>query len=60
MEKQPDAESDQQPEEAPSEYAVDDDESTELREEARQSSGTPQDQESDSPSQATGNPENAG
>ena len=60
MENPPDAESDQQPEEAPSEYAVDDDESAESREDARESSGTPQDQESDSPSQATGNPESAG
>lgn len=54
MESPPDAESDQQPEEAPSEYAVDDDERGQGGDDA-ESPGVPGED-----GQATGNPDNAG
>lgn len=55
MNEKPEAESDQQPEDAPSEYVVDDDNSADTRKEAHENPGTPRDE-----GQATGNPANAG
>ncbi len=55
MDKKPETESDQQPEEAPPEYVVDDDNSADTRKEAHENPGTPKNE-----GQATGNPANAG
>ncbi len=55
MNEKPEAESDQQPEDAPPEYVVDDDNSADTRKEAHENPGTPGDE-----GQATGNPANAG
>jgi len=48
-------ESDQLPEEAPTEQVPDDDKDGEARDDAQESPGVP-----DNPGQATGNPDNAG
>ena len=48
-------ESDQLPEEAPTEQVSDDDKDGEARDDAQESPGVP-----DNPGQATGNPDNAG
>ena len=48
-------ESDQLPEEAPTEQVPEDDESGEARDEAQENPGVP-----DNPGQATGHPDNAG
>ncbi len=55
MNETPETESDQQPEEAPPEYVVDDDNSADTRKEAHENPGTPGNE-----GQATGNPANAG
>jgi len=56
----PETESDQQGEEAPPDYAVDDNEGGQVRKDVKQSPGTPQEEGEDDPGTTTGNPANAG
>ena len=56
----PETESDQRPEEAPPDYAVDDNEGGQVRKDVKKSPGAPHSDGEDDPGTATGNPANAG